>query len=65
MQGSKLKKKIQCQKRRSELIKNQLTDQLMQELSLYYGLAIRRYPDSLEEMKKEISSTFHHKISTY
>lgn len=51
-------------KKRSEPKKIQLTNKLMQDLSLYYGLAIRRHPDSVEEMKKEIWSTFYHKIST-
>ncbi|EFN79444.1 hypothetical protein EAI_16850, partial [Harpegnathos saltator] len=37
--------------------KAQLTNKLMQDLSLYYGLAIRRHPDSIENMKNEIWAT--------
>jgi len=36
----------------------------MQDLSLYYGLAIQRHPDSVEDMRKEIWATYYHKIST-
>ena len=36
----------------------------MKELSTYYGLAIRRNIDSVENMRKEIWATFYHKIST-
>lgn len=35
----------------------------MKDLSLYYGLAIRRVPDSVEEMKEALAG-FYHKIST-
>lgn len=31
------------------------TNKLLQELSIFYGLAIRRHPDSLEDMKKGFS----------
>nr|XP_022904012.1 uncharacterized protein LOC111416274 [Onthophagus taurus] len=41
-----------------------LTDKLIKNLTLYYGLAIRRHPDSAEEMKKAVWATFHHKCST-
>lgn len=41
-----------------------LTDKLIGEMTKYYGLAIRRHPDSIEEMRKEIWATFFHKIST-
>lgn len=41
-----------------------LTIKLMQDLSTYYGLAIRRHPDSIENMRKEIWATYFHKIST-
>lgn len=41
-----------------------LTDRLIKELTIYYGLAIRRNKDSVEDMKKEILSTYYHKIST-
>lgn len=41
-----------------------LTNKAMQDLSLYYGLAIRRHPDSVEKMRSEIWATYYHKIST-
>ena len=41
-----------------------MTDKILQQLSTYYGLGIRRHPDSLEDMKKEIWAGFYHKIST-
>ncbi|XP_044575736.1 uncharacterized protein LOC123259356 [Cotesia glomerata] len=41
-----------------------LTDKKINELSLYYGLAIRRHPDSVEDMKREIWATYFHKSST-
>lgn len=33
-------------------------------MSLFYGLAIKRYPDSKENMKKEILAGYYHRIST-
>lgn len=44
--------------------KGKLTRKLIDELSIYYGLAIRRNKDSVEDMRKEIWATFYHKIST-
>lgn len=44
--------------------KGKLTGKLIDELSVYYGLAIRRNCDSVEKMKNEIWSTLYHKIST-
>lgn len=41
-----------------------LTDKVIGELTTYYGLAIRRHPDSIEEMKKAIWATYYHKSST-
>ncbi|XP_033355633.1 uncharacterized protein LOC117236621 [Bombus vosnesenskii] len=41
-----------------------LTDEVINELSLYYGLAIRRNPDSVEDMKRDVWATYYHKIST-
>ncbi|XP_011859766.1 PREDICTED: uncharacterized protein LOC105557195 [Vollenhovia emeryi] len=41
-----------------------LTDKLINELTVYYGLAIRRSSHSKDEMKKAIWATFKHKIST-
>ena len=51
-------------KRNEEIKSKKLTNKILQELSTYYGLAIRRHPDSLEDMKKEIWAGFYHKIST-
>jgi len=44
--------------------KGKLTGKLIDELSVYYGLAIRRNTRSVEEMKKEIWATLFHKLST-
>lgn len=44
--------------------KGKLTDKLINELTVYYGLAIRRFSHSKDEMKKAIWATFMHKIST-
>jgi len=44
--------------------RGKLTGKLIDELSLYYGLAIRRNTDSVENMRKEIYATLYHKIST-
>ena len=42
-----------------------LTDALIKELTMYYGLAIRRMQNSdVESMKNEIQATYFHKIST-
>ncbi|XP_048512253.1 uncharacterized protein LOC125501155 [Athalia rosae] len=41
-----------------------LTDKVINKLSLYYGLAIRRHPDSIEDMKNAIWATFYHNSST-
>ncbi|XP_044588451.1 uncharacterized protein LOC123267711 isoform X2 [Cotesia glomerata] len=41
-----------------------LTDKVITQLSAYYGLAIRRHPESVEDMKREIWATYLHKIST-
>ncbi|XP_011883932.1 PREDICTED: uncharacterized protein LOC105571069, partial [Vollenhovia emeryi] len=44
--------------------KGKLTGKLIEELSVYYGLAIRRNKDSVESMRKEIWATLYHKVST-
>ncbi|XP_011864345.1 PREDICTED: uncharacterized protein LOC105560124 [Vollenhovia emeryi] len=44
--------------------KGKLTDKLIKDLTLYYGLAIRRNSDSLDNMKKAVWATFYHKCST-
>ncbi|XP_044594846.1 uncharacterized protein LOC123272208 [Cotesia glomerata] len=43
---------------------SKLTDKVITQLSAYYGLAIRRHPESVEDMKREIWATYLHKIST-
>lgn len=44
--------------------RGKLTAKLIDELSIYYGLAIRRNHDSVDKMRKEIWATLLHKIST-
>lgn len=44
--------------------KGKLTAKLIDELSVYYGLAIRRNKDSMPDMKKAIWATLKHKAST-
>ncbi|XP_025263572.1 uncharacterized protein LOC112637650 [Camponotus floridanus] len=44
--------------------KGKLTSKLIDELSIYYGLAIRRNHDSVEKMRNEIYATLFHKLST-
>lgn len=41
-----------------------LTDKVICDLTIYYGLAIRRNPDSAENMKNAIWAVFYHNIST-
>nr|XP_012230478.1 PREDICTED: uncharacterized protein LOC105676856 [Linepithema humile] len=44
--------------------KGKLTGKLMDELSIYYGLAIRRNHDSVQKMRDAIWGTLYHKLST-
>lgn len=44
--------------------KGKLTDVLIQKLTKYYGLAIRRNSKSVDKMEKAIMATFYHLIST-
>ncbi|XP_067208105.1 uncharacterized protein [Linepithema humile] len=44
--------------------KGKLTEVLIKKLSTYYGLAIRRNVNSVQDMKKAIMATFYHMIST-
>ncbi|XP_018358960.1 PREDICTED: uncharacterized protein LOC108758473 [Trachymyrmex cornetzi] len=44
--------------------KGKLNAKLIDELTIYYGLAIRRNPTSLDDMKNEIWATLFHKLST-
>ncbi|XP_070159831.1 LOW QUALITY PROTEIN: uncharacterized protein [Polyergus mexicanus] len=43
---------------------NKLTAKMIDKLSVYYGLAIRRNYDSVEKMRDAIWATFHHYSST-
>lgn len=44
--------------------RGKLTGKLIDELSVYYGLAIRRHKNSIEDMKTAIWATSKHKSST-
>ena len=44
--------------------RGKLTGKLIDELSLYYGLAICRNTDLVENMRKKINATLYHKKST-
>lgn len=44
--------------------RGKLTAKLIDELSVYYGLAIRRNKNSMSDMKKSIWATLKHKCST-
>lgn len=44
--------------------KGKLTNKLIKDLSMYYGLAIRRNSDSVENMYDAVWAIFYHKIST-
>lgn len=44
--------------------KGKLTDALIKKLTTYYGLAIRKNSDSVDNMKREIMATFYHLYST-
>ena len=44
--------------------RGKLTRKLIDELSVYYGLAIHRNTDSVENMRKEIYAKLYHKICT-
>ncbi|XP_025074101.1 uncharacterized protein LOC105427310 [Pogonomyrmex barbatus] len=41
-----------------------LTEKLIKDLTIYYGLAIRRNTESLLDMKNAVWATYYHKIST-
>lgn len=44
--------------------RGKLTGKLIDELTIYYGLAIRRNSDSVENMRSSIWATLDHKLST-
>ena len=58
-----LKKQIKNLGGRSKNTKK-LTDQVINKLQKYYGLAITRHQDNVDEMYKEIWATFYHLSST-
>ncbi|XP_011882083.1 PREDICTED: uncharacterized protein LOC105569888 [Vollenhovia emeryi] len=47
-----------------EKLGEKLTDALIKRLTTYYGLAVRRNVDSVDDMKKEIMATYKHLCST-
>lgn len=49
---------------KNELKKAQLTLKLLTNLSEYYGLAVRRNSESVEDTRKVIWETFYYKSST-
>ncbi|XP_046589419.1 uncharacterized protein LOC124293252 [Neodiprion lecontei] len=60
--GTRLREIVKKQKGSSG--RGKLTGKLIDELSTYYGLAIRRNSDDVEKMRKDIWATIKHKIST-
>ena len=44
--------------------RGKLTEVLTKKLTKYYGLAIRRNHESVEEMQKAVMATFYHMSST-
>ena len=58
--GSRLRQLVKKQKGLS----GKLTGKLIDNLSIYYGLAIRRNSQSVEDMRREIWATLYHKTST-
>ena len=62
--GSRLRKLKKDQKGLGGRGSGTLTDKVVNELSLYYDLAIRRHPDSVGDMRNEIWATYYHKSST-
>lgn len=44
--------------------KGRLTDKEIDNLQCYYGMAIRRNANKLEEMRQDVWATFFHKVST-
>lgn len=60
--GTRLRK---CKKENKDIGgRNKLTATMIDKLSVYYGLAIRRNFDSVENMQNAIWATFHHYRST-
>lgn len=56
---------LECKRQHKELgSKNKLTAKMIDKLTVYYGLAIRRHCNSMEAMKKAIWATYLHYSST-
>lgn len=56
---------LECKRQHKELGgKNKLTAKMIDKLTVYYGLAIRRHCNSIEAMKKAIWATYLHYSST-
>jgi len=62
--GSRLRKLKKTNKKIGGRGPGKLTDKLINDLTNYYGLAIRRNPNNLEKMENDVWATFDHKIST-
>lgn len=62
--GSRLRKLKKDTKGLGGKGSGKLTDKVIADLTLYYGLAIRRNPNSVEDMNNAIWSTYFHKCST-
>lgn len=62
--GSRLRNVKKTNKKIGGRGPGKLTDKLINELTIYYGLAIRRNPNDVEKMKNDVWATFDHKIST-
>lgn len=60
--GSRLRQLVKKTKGLSG--KGKLTGKLIDELTIYYGLAIRKNSASTADMKREVMATLHHKMST-
>ncbi|XP_074102194.1 uncharacterized protein LOC141529520 [Cotesia typhae] len=62
--GARLRKAKKASKGIGGKGEGKLTDKIINKLSLYYGLAIRRHPDSVEDMKNAVLATYYHNSST-
>ncbi|XP_071574866.1 uncharacterized protein [Temnothorax nylanderi] len=62
--GSRLRKVKKTNKKVGGRGPGKLTDKLINELTIYYGLAIRRNSCDVDAMRNDVWATFFHKIST-
>lgn len=56
--------RLRAVKKKTPGLNRKLTCQLIEELTIFYGNAIREFSDNLENMKRAAWATFYHKIST-